>query len=99
MDFLFLHAKFIRKHDLFYKKCFPIVQNRGFKYYNGQSKDICTTLILLPKHGPHLKSAGNQNTGIDLSFIWILPLHQYIHDTIRYKPEGHTMYIFLTPSQ
>ena len=90
MDFLFLHSSLIRKHDLlnvneyFYKKCFPIVQNCGFKYYYGQSKDICSTLILLPKRGPHLESAGNQNTGIDLSFIWILPLHQYIHDTIRY---------------
>ena len=78
------------KHDLLkmteylYKICFPIVQNRSFKYYNGQSKDICSTLILLPKRGPHLESAGNQNTGIDLSFIWILPLHQNIHDTIRY---------------
>ena len=75
LDFLFLHTSFIREHDLlnmneyFYKKSFPIVQNRGFKCYNGQSKDICTTLILLPKRGPHLKSAGNQNTGIDLSFI------------------------------
>ena len=68
----------------FYNKYFPIVQNHGFKYYNGQSEDVCSTLILLPKRGPHLESAGNQNTGIYLSFIWILPLHQYIHDTIRY---------------
>ena len=90
MDFLFLHSSFIRKHDLlkmneyFYKKCFPIVQNCGFKYYNGQSKDVCSTLILVPKRGPHLESAGNQYTGLDLSFIWILPLHQYIHETIRF---------------
>ena len=70
VDFLFLHSSLIRKHNLlnmkeyFYKKCLPFVQNRGFKYYNGHSKDICSTLILLPKRGPHLATAENQNTGI-----------------------------------
>ena len=90
VDMLFLHSSFIRKHDLlnmnkyFYEKCFPIVQKCGFKYHDGLSKDICITLKLVPKHGPHLATAGNQNTGIDLSFFWILPLHQFFHDTIRY---------------
>ena len=71
-------------NEYFYKRCFPIAQNCGFKYYYGLSKDIGSTLISLPKCGPHLESAENQNTGIDLTFIWILPLHQYFHDTMRW---------------
>ena len=61
-----------------------MVQKCGFKHYDGLHKDIYSTLKLLPKRGPHLATGGNQNTGTDLSFILILPLHQFFHDTIRW---------------
>ena len=63
---------------------FPYRIKVWFKYHDGLSKGICITLKLVPKHGPHLATAGNQNTGIDLSFFWILPLHHFYHDTSRY---------------